>query len=324
MSQATPTCWVITDGKAGMESQCLGLAEAMGLQPVVKRVRLRRLWRELSPYLVIGKRFSLSRKGDTLEPPWPDIVIATGRLSIIPALYVKKMSKGKSFLVQIQNPAIPTGYFDAVIVPRHDRLEGANVIATQGALHRVTPEMLVREAAKWAPHFAHLPRPYVVVLLGGSNGAYQLQPSEIMQLGPQLAALAVREKASLLVTPSRRTGEANIALLSALLHDSPAYIWDGKGENPYYGMLGLADAFIVTCDSINMISEACRTGKPVHVVKLPGQSDKFESFHEALRSAGCIRTFDGTLQNWSYDPLNEMVRVAALIAGQYRARAGAA
>lgn len=303
-----------------MESQCIGLAEALGLKPEIKRVRLRKFWRDFSPYVNVFTRMAFSRKGDKLRAPWPDIVIASGRQSILPALHIKKMSGGKTFLIQIQNPAIPTSNFDMVIVPEHDKLEGKNVVSVQGALHRVTPDVLKAEADKWAPAFAHLPRPYVAVLLGGSNSVYKLDPRFIMQFGEQLSALSKKEKVSLLITPSRRTGDANVVLLSALLHDCPHVIWDGKGDNPYFGMLGLADAIIVICDSINMVSEACRTGKPVHVVQLQGHSEKFASFHQGLLADKRIRFFDGTLVNWSPKALDEMTRVATVVRDTYLAK----
>ncbi|MBY0429158.1 MAG: mitochondrial fission ELM1 family protein [Alphaproteobacteria bacterium] len=305
-----------------MESQCVGLAEALGITPVIKRTRLRKFWRDFSPYVNLWKRLAFSRKGDKLSPPWPDMVIATGRQSVLPALHIKQMSGGKTFLVQIQSPAIPASNFDMVIVPEHDKLEGKNVVSVKGALHRVAPDMLKAEADKWAPQFTNLPRPYVAVLLGGTNGSYRLDPAVMMQLGPQLANLSKQEKVSLLVTPSRRTGDANMVLLSALLHDTSHYIWDGKGDNPYYGMLGLADAVIVTCDSINMISEACRIGKPVYVVPLPGHSDKFSYFHQSLIADGRIRLFDGTFAKdaWQPKPLDEMARVASIVKRVYLAK----
>src|SRR3546814_5078500 len=92
-----------------------------------------------------------------------------------------------------------------------------------------------------------------------------------------------------MITPSRRTGARNEEILRRGLAGLPAEIWDGSGENPYFGILGLADHVIVTGDSVNMVSEAASTGKPVHVVHLPnshlrGSSAKFTRFHEALRS----------------------------------------
>ncbi len=323
MNATLPTCWVITDGTIGMETQCVGLAEAMGLQPVIKRVRMRKLWRATSPYLNIGKNIAFSRKGDQMNAPWPDIVIASGRGSVLASLYVKQQSGGRSFNIQIQNPAMWLDKFDAIIVPEHDKMSGPNIISTRGALHRVSDTKLQEEAAKWAPKFAHLKRPYALVSLGGSNSIYKFTPVEVMQLAPQLEAIAKRDGYSLLITPSRRTGEANMALLSALLHDSPAYIWDGTGDNPYYGMLGLADTIMVTCDSVNMVSEACSTGKPVHLIQLPGHSEKFGFFHDSLLADQRIRIFNGKLHNWNYPRLLEMERIAQLMLAQYQARRAA-
>ncbi|NTU76909.1 MAG: hypothetical protein HGA90_03730, partial [Alphaproteobacteria bacterium] len=60
-------------------------------------------------------------------------------------------------------------------------------------------------------------------------------------------------------------------------------------------------------------SEACSTGKPVQVIDLPGGSDKFRRFHQALRDDGMTRSFAGVLESWTYPPLNDMELVAARI-----------
>ncbi|MBT5646243.1 MAG: hypothetical protein HOJ41_00140, partial [Rhodospirillaceae bacterium] len=95
--------------------------------------------------------------------------------------------------------------------------------------------------------------------------------------------------------------------------DTPCWFWDGSGDNPYFGLLGLADAIVVTADSVSMVSEACATGKPVHVIELDGGSAKFARFHEALRRAGITRPFNGTLESWTYDAPDDTARVAAEI-----------
>ena len=307
------TCWVITDGKAGMENQCVGLAETLGLTPVVKRIVLRSPWRQLSPFLRHGLRYAFSRQGDAVTPPWPDLLIDTGRASIPASLYVKRASRemGKpTFTVQLQNPVIDASRFDLVVVPRHDGLTGPNVMTTRGALHRVTPELLAREAATFFPKVAHLPRPFITVLIGGSNAVYQLTPRETRPLSQQLRAIAQATGGSLLITPSRRTGADNLAVLQENLKDVPALIWDNQGANPYFGMVGLADHILVTADSVNMVSEACRTGKPVQVIDLAGGSDKFRRFHQAMRDDGYTRAFNGILENWHYPPLDDMTAVA--------------
>ncbi len=308
------TCWVVTDGKAGMENQCIGLAEALGLAPIVKRVKLRSPWKQLSPFLRHGLGYAHSRKGDPIAPPWPDLLIATGRASIPASLHIRRESRAGrgrgTFTVQLQNPVIDTSRFDLVVVPRHDGLTAPNVMTTRGALHRVSAEMLQKEAEKFAPHIAHLPHPRIAVLIGGSNSVYHLTPREMEPLAQQLANLTQSIGGSLMVTPSRRTGAENLAILQNALKDKPAYIWDGQGANPYYGMLALADYIIVTCDSVNMVSEACTTGKPVYVIDLPGGSDKFRRFHQSFRDDGLARLFQGKLENYNYPPLNDVQLVA--------------
>jgi hypothetical protein len=129
-------------------------------------------------------------------------------------------------------------------------------------------------------------------------------------LGEQLAALSASAGAGILLTPSRRTGaEVEAALRDALAH-TPAYIWDGTGENPYLAYLALADYIVVTADSVNMVSEACTTGKPVFVVELEGGNRKFRLFHEAMRAGGYTRPFTGKLESWRYPALDDVGRVA--------------
>jgi uncharacterized protein len=313
-----PLCWVVTDGHPGTENQSVGLAEAMGLAPAIMRLRLPRFWRELVLHQAWGRGLALARYD--IRPPWPDLLIGTGRASVIASLYIKKASEERTFTVQIQTPIVSVRRFDCVIVPEHDQVRGDNVIAMIGALHRVTPEILSAASRKWATRFADLPRPYVAVLLGGSGASYRLGSKEITAIADQLAALARNEGIGLLITASRRTGSANVARLRELLRGHAAMIWAGEGENPYYGMLGLADSFIVTCDSVNMICEACSTGRPVHMIRLPGHSQKLDAFHRSLIESGRIRPFRGALEQWSYPPLLEKDRIAALVRRRYEAR----
>ena len=308
------TCWVVTDGKAGMESQCLGLAEALGVAPVVKRVVLRTPWRQLSPYLRLGLSHAYEPGSDALAPPWPDILIASGRHSVPASLYVRRESRRagtRTLTVQIQNPVIAASHFDLVVTPLHDRLSGPNVISTIGALHRVTPERLAAEAEALAPQVSHLPRPYVGVLIGGPNAAFRFGPKDMRAFAGALRDLAKNAGVSPLVTPSRRTGD--IAILRATLADVPAFVWDGAGANPYFGILGLADHLIVTSDSVNMISEACATGRPVRIYNLPGGSGKTRRFQRLLRERNLTRDFEGHLESFTAPRIDEMSTVVDAI-----------
>jgi uncharacterized protein len=300
-----------------MENQCLGLSDALSLQPVIKRIHLSKFWREIALNFNCGWRLALGHTDITA--PWPDLLLATGRTSVVASLFIKNAAGQKTFAVQLQNPTVSIDRFDRVIAPAHDELCGGNVIQTTGALHRVTAKLLRDEVVKWTPRFAHLRRPWVAVLLGGNNSFYRLGLKEITEIGTKLAALAQSEGVGLLITPSRRTGDANMIRLREILRNSDTVIWDRKGDNPYYGMLGSAQSIIVTCDSINMLSEACSTGKPVHIIQLPGYSRKFMSFQRSLFATNRARPFNGTLQSWRYEPLQETNRVAVLVRSAYEA-----
>jgi mitochondrial fission protein ELM1 len=306
------SCWVVTDGKAGMESQCLGLAEALGLQPTIKRVALRAPWRQLTPRLRLFQERAFAPESDPLLPPWPDLLIATGRQSVAASLLVREKSRSEgrgTLTVQLQNPGISPRHFDLVVAPRHDRLSGPNTVSTHGALHRINRQILADGADRLSRRIGDLPRPYIVFLVGGSNSAYRLGQRKAAELGEQLAKLARAKKGSVLVTPSRRTDKDAMDAISLSLRGVPHFLWDGSGENPYFGLLGLADFLVVTEDSVNMVSEAGATGKPVYVAHLPGGSPKFRRFHRAMRADGVTRAFTGELEPYYYPPPDDMAVV---------------
>jgi len=114
---------------------------------------------------------------------------------------------------------------------------------------------------------------------------------------------------SLLVTPSRRTGSEVTNALANELNGIPHYLWNLTGENPYFGLLGLADFIVVTCDSVNMVSEAASTGKPVYIAMLPGGSGKTARFLASLRDMGVTRPFDGTVTHYTYAPVDDKAAV---------------
>jgi mitochondrial fission protein ELM1 len=314
---AGKTVWVMTDGKAGMENQCLGLAEALvalgGKAPVVKRLAPRFPWSSLPPQFWFSPLSTPDFDGEPLTPPWPDILIATGRQTVAPALAIKRASGGSTFCVQIQNPAWRHDAFDLLAIPKHDGVTGANVIETFGALHRVTPSILSTEAEKFRATVAGLPHPLIAVLIGGSNKQYRMTDAVTRRLGANLRTLCNDHGAGLAITASRRTGAENEKHLRTALADAPCWFWDGRGDNPYFGLLGLADAIVVTADSVSMVSEAGATGKPVHIIELDGGSAKFARFHDGLRAAGMTRPFDGALETWTYDTPDDTARVAAEI-----------
>jgi mitochondrial fission protein ELM1 len=300
-----------------MEAQGIAVAEAVGLPFSLRRVRATGAMRVLpAPLQLLVPPSTLLRFVDAnipLAPPWPRLIVSIGRRSVPVALAIKRLSRPRAFALHIQNPKVPARLFDLIAAPLHDAFEGPNVIVTFGAVHSVTGSKIAEEAARFAPRVADLPHPRVIVLLGGDSQAFSFPPESAAALGTKLAGLAKESGAALLVTPSRRTRPDSLAALANAIAGIPRFVWDGTGDNPYFAMLGLADAIVVTEDSVNMVTEAAGTGKPVYVQALEGRSARLSRFHRLMRERGATRPFEGRLESWRYPPINDTELVAAAI-----------
>jgi mitochondrial fission protein ELM1 len=298
-----------------MEAQGIAVAEAVGLPFSLKRVRIKGAMKFLPArfqiYVPAGRLLSFVQSNEPLQPAWPRLVISIGRRSVPIALAVKRISG--AFGLHIQNPKVPAQLFDIVAAPVHDNFREPNVITTFGAVHSVTPARLADAAKRFAAQVDPLPHPRIAVLLGGESAAFSFPPDLAATLGAELAALAREHGGSLLVTPSRRTRTDSLAALSTAIKDVPHIVWDGTGENPYFAFLALADAILATEDSVNMVTEAAGTGKPVYVQALKGRSRRLARFHALMQERGATRPFEGRLETWSYTPINDTEVVASTI-----------
>ena len=217
--------------------------------------------------------------------------MTSGRSALPVAFAVKRLSRGRTKLVNVQDPGFFRNRFDLIVVPEHDDLTGPNIMGTTGALGRVTTERLKMAVKEFFPLLAHLPRPRVAVLIGGANAVYATPAAVIGRIGRDLSRLA-DSGAGLMVTFSRRTGPEMEAAIRTALAGKRATIWDGAGANPYFAYLAMADHLLVSEDSASMVSEAATAGKPVSIVALEGGSAKFARFHAAMRRRGVTRPFD--------------------------------
>ena len=300
------TCWVVTEGITGTENQCLAVAEALGLDPEIKRIGLKEPWRTLSPQLGFETAQSFT---EPLEGPWPDIVLASGRKAIAAARYIKKSSNGHSFVCFIQDPRINPKGFDLVAVPQHDPTRGNNVITTLAAPNRITEDKLDDAREEFAHLFEPLSKPRVAVMIGGNSKAHTLTQDIMETLCAQLNKL----ECGLMISPSRRTGQKILEILQESFKGTDAYIWDGTGDNPYIAMLAWAEYILVTNDSTSMLSDAASTGKPVYMVSLEGGGKRIDKMHKNLLDAGIVKTFEGRLEKWQYEHLREAEFIARAI-----------
>lgn len=305
-------CWTITDGSAGMISQVKGLAEALGLSyenKICKRVFPHY---GLPGWLYFGCHHFLTKDSDSVAPPYPRVIITCGRRSIPLALSLKKASPTPMTIIHVQKPDVPLSWFDWVVAPEHDKISGPNLLTTKGAIHHVTEKKLEDAAEHFKDKFATFSRPRYAVMIGGSNSRYNLTLERMKDLVDQLQQILDQTEGSLLITPSRRTGEENLAYLSDVMKDNPrVYVFDGTEENPYMGFLALADGLFITNDSVSMISEACFTGKPVYTLAFKDNYQKMiQLFIEKLERDGHLKQFSGRIdESWTSVRLHDMNNV---------------
>ena len=322
MSDASRTAWAISDGAAGNERQATALAEALGLATRVVRIRVRQPWDWLAPRLTIGASSAVrDAEGRALAPPWPDIAIGCGRRAALVTRALREWSRGGTFTVQILDPRIDSRAFAVVIAPQHDGVAGDNVIQSIGALNPVGPRWLAEARTRFA-RFAALPAPRTAVLIGATNHAQRLDDRYFDALLERLGALHASNGGSFLVSVSRRTPDHVIRKLRAAFAAYPGAFFGGgnDGENPYAGFLAWADRVIVTPDSVNMISEASATGKPVYTFAPRAITGKLARFHAALRASGHLRTLDTETDSPQPLPLAETQAIAELVRERYSSR----
>lgn len=322
MPKQTPKVWVLTDPVVGHASQTLGVAEALGL-PFETHAIAYGPWARvpglLGPRLLCGLDAASRAK---LIPPWPDIVIATGRRLGGVARWIKRRAAAgghRVLLAQMMDPQRGRDDFDLIAAPMHDGLEPrANILATLGAPTRVTAERLAAAAEACRAQLDHLPYPRIALLVGGSAGRRQFTVEQAAELGRLASRLA--QGGSLMLTTSRRTDDAAAAALIAAI-TVPAYVhrWSQAGENPYYALLGFSDGIVVTGESISMASEAVAVGKPLFIYA-PRALIKpaFGQFHAALYAQGLAQPLhDGAVFDKS---AKAGLRTATAIAEAIRAR----
>ncbi|XP_015581680.1 mitochondrial fission protein ELM1 isoform X2 [Ricinus communis] len=258
---------------------------------------------------------------DSFDRDGPILVVASGRDTISIASSIRVLAPEIVFVVQIQHPRSHLNRFDLVITPRHDYYPltphaqeqipwflrrwitpreppDRHVVLTEGALHQADSAALRSAASAWGNELAVLPKPLLVVNIGGptSNCEYGVD------LAKQLTVMLQKvlwSCGSVRISFSRRTPErVSKILVKELSNDPKIYIWDGKA------------------DSVSMLSEACSTGKPVYVIGAQRCTWKFADFQKRLQEKGVVRPLTGKediSETWSYPPLNDTAEAASQV-----------
>jgi len=321
MASEVLTCFVISDGRRGIETQALGLAEAASrlraLEIIIHTIENGAAFKAASPTLQFAMKSKPADYG--LKGAPPQIAIGCGRQAIAPLLALKKTNP-EAFTVYVQDPRMDTSRFDLVIAPQHDVLQGPNVETMLGSPNRITETQIIGETLSFAEGLAKLPMPRAAMLIGGTSKTHTLGKAEHAE-HMKAAHDLIKKGYSLLITTSRRTPDWAIQDYRFLDSDYDN-VWNyyGNGPNPYFAFLGGADIILVTEDSTNMLTEAASTGKPVFTLPMQGKPGKFQHLYDNLSKRCNIHPFKGIFEAAEYDPLNETERIAHQLWAHFEAR----
>ena len=267
MAEGQITVWCLLGRKAGDNTQVLALAQELGFGYVEKHI-LARPWELLTHIRDRGTLAGINRTASSpLQAPWPDLVLSAGRRNEPVAQWIRQCSGGHSRLVHIGRPWSALASWDLIVTtPQYFLPQRSNIHHNTLPLHRMSSEELSAAGVALQPQLHGMPRPWIAVLLGGDSGQFVFTANKGARLGRLCNELAAAAGGSLLLTDSPRTPRvAGDALQAQLTVTHRYHRWGASGDNPYRGLLALADAFVVTGESMSMLGEACSMRKPLYI-----------------------------------------------------------
>jgi mitochondrial fission protein ELM1 len=259
--------WCLLGRKAGDNAQVLAIAEELGYEHEEKNI-MAQPWELLTHLKLQVTLAGIDRANSSpLEAPWPRLIITAGRRNEPVARWIKHQSGGYTRLVHIGRPWAPLETYDLIVTtPQYFLPRRNNILHNRLPLHRLLPYELEPAAESLLPALQGLPRPWIALLVGGDSGKFVFTVAKGKRLGHLASRLAGRHGGSLLLADGPRTPKSTgDALESSLRVPHYCYRWGRGTGNPYRGMLALADAFVVTGDSMSMLSEALAMGKPLYI-----------------------------------------------------------
>ncbi|MEM0955292.1 MAG: ELM1/GtrOC1 family putative glycosyltransferase [Pseudomonadota bacterium] len=279
MGENEPQLWCLLGKKAGDNRQIKALADALEWPCEDKHI-VAQPW-ELATNLGLGVTLAgIDRANSSpLQPPWPDMVLTAGRRNEPVARWIRRQSGGLTRLVHIGRPWSPLLAWDLIVTtPQYFLPRWPNVRHNRLPLNNLSASQLETAAASWQGRIADLPSPRIALLVGGDSGKFVFTKAKASRLGRLANALANEAGGSILMTDSARTDVlAGDSLLAELTVPHHAHRWsraqESEIENPYLAFLGLADAVIVTGESMSMLGEASVTGKPLYIFDMDDASE---------------------------------------------------
>ena len=255
--------WRFLDGKAGHESQSLGLVKALERRASVEvyDFPVAEIRHPFLQWLVRSFRAPPGR-------PMPDLLVGAGHGTHWLMLAARRACGGKT--VVLMRPSPPIGWFDYAIIPEHDAAPSrSNVITTKGVLNPI------RASRDLDPGRG-------LILIGGPSKHHGWDGDSIVK---QVCLVLERySDVNWTLTTSRRTPERMVKVLDALDSSSLEVVpFAETGPGWVADHLASCGKVWVSEDSVSMVFEALSSGAAVGLVEVPTRN----------RGSRVIRAIDG-------------------------------
>ena len=299
---------LLTEGMHGMISQVEGLAKALDIEFIHEKIEIDNFWKLIPPKLTPIKDFVFKNK---IEKNF-NIVISCGRKSVIPSIFLKRKFKNKIMNIHIQDPKVSLKNFDFIVAPEHDSLKGQNVLTSKGAIHYLKENEL-NENVNYLKNRIKKEK-IISLIVGGPNKYYDYNEQIVNEIFLKIKTNFIEKNFQLIFIPSMRTPKKIIDLAKNYFDKNQIIITE-VDKKAYLSSLKLSNYIVVTCDSTSMISESAITGKPIYVAQMTPikKNKRFTKFFELFKSLNIIKDLSNSVENWSYEKLNETDRISRYI-----------
>jgi len=241
--------WRFTDGKAGHDSQSIGLCNAIRKLKTCKcfEIPVNSLLDSFSHLL-----FKQYLHGEDL--PDPNIIIGAGHGTHLPMLVARHARKGK--IIVLMKPSFPFSFFDYCIIPKHDLPpDKDNVITTVGALNPIqfNKDKIPNQG---------------LILLGGPSSHYQWDSESIInQIDP---IVTNNTEIRWAIADSPRTPKGMLTTIHEWNYENVDILNYGETDSTVINTLIFKAKYIwVSTDSVSMIYESLSSGASVGLLEIP-------------------------------------------------------
>ena len=194
----------------------------------------------------------------------PSLILSCGRRTFPLASKLKSLFSNTTYLIHLMYPKLSLNISrcDLIFTPFHDNVrESNNVIKTLGS---PAPLDIIKIKKK-----SYKSKPIISILIGGNHGRYKLNSNTINYILTE--TLNKIKKGSILISTSRRTPDNIVKLIDKWSRKNKVFkiIFHPKNNsqaNPLKEMIAHANEFVVTGDSVSMISQLCQYEKPVRII----------------------------------------------------------